>query len=485
MIVYSGNELKKQIETIKKEIMAQTGLNAVYERDFVNDIRENYFNTDWQKVLVVSGLRATGKTFGLFQAVEKLDDTIYIQAQKEEPQTGRDYIEFLQGVKEKNIIIDEYSWIEENRDLSYYLWTLVENGKRVAITGTDSIALDYLGNGDLIHRVAYTNVNMFTYEEYCRIYQKPYKMETCNEYLENGGVFKEYAINEFNTMLDYIQTAVIDNLASYTNIPAEKARAIIYDIMYLSVCDSDVTTVQYPNGRKSDFNYQRMLSKVNINPSIEFDYFDFDRVSNILVKTGFVVKTYNIADYKQTKDFNKCGYRLHLVNPSLTYQMVKAVFDEPSVDNCRGKAFEANVVAFMTKNKNRADRVWYADMGRFEGEPELELIIVNPDDHLVYLFDAKLREAARLPNNSSLVSQKLEDLFEGGADIGGRFVVGNSKTEKCGERNGKKVIFTRLDCETLQNYRQFDESYERLSGGLGNGDDERKKPSKKFDMTDD
>lgn len=75
-------------------------------------------------MFVLSGLRATGKTFGLLQAVDDYDDTLYVKAQKGEDETGKDYIEFLRNSKEKNIIIDEYTWIKDNRDLSYYLWTL-------------------------------------------------------------------------------------------------------------------------------------------------------------------------------------------------------------------------------------------------------------------------------------------------------------------------------------------------------------------------
>ena len=97
--------------------------------------------------------------------------TQYISAQLSEAQEGKDYIKFLSEVKEKNIIIDEYTWIRNNRDLSYYLWTLVENGKRVEITGTHSLALDYLEDGILVHRAFRINVNMFTYEEFCRVYQ--------------------------------------------------------------------------------------------------------------------------------------------------------------------------------------------------------------------------------------------------------------------------------------------------------------------------
>lgn len=462
MITYSGDKLKEYIAELKGAVMIQTGLDKVYERNFVKPIRDYCFGGKTQQVYILCGMRATGKTFGLLQAVEDPDDTIYIRAQQDESRTGRDYIEFLREVEEKNIIIDEYTWIKNNRDLSYYLWTLVENGKRVAITGTHSLALDYLEDGILIHRAFRINVNLFTYEEFCRIYQRNYSKESCMGFLKIGGIFKNHALNNYKGMDDYIREAVIDDLAKFINLPFEEARAIVYDIMYLAVCDSNVAKIEYPEARKENETYRDMLTTFGIDSRIKITPVKFKMVSEILEKANFIVKTFNIANDEE--------YRLHMVNPSLTYQMVSAVFDKKSADERLGKAFEAYMVVYMSTRANTVDHIWYADMGQLKGNPELELIIVNPDDHLVYLFDSKLREAASLPKTSSLVSEKLETMFTG-AEIGGRYVVCNTKTEKCGERNGKKVIFTGLDCETLENYRRFDENYERLSKGMNNGDD--------------
>lgn len=462
MITYSGDKLKEYIADLKGTAMIKTGLDEIYERDFVDSIRKYCFGGQTQRVYIVCGLRATGKTFGLLQAVEDFNDTIYIRAQLEDQQTGRDYIEYLRNVKEKNIIIDEYTWIKDNRDLSYYLWTLTENGKRVVITGTHSLDLDYLECGELVHRTNRINVNMFSYEEYCRIYQNPFCKESCVEFLKTGGIFIDYAIDSFRDLTRYIQGAVIDDLARFMELPVEEAKAIVYDIMYLAVCDSTETSIKYPESRKGNEAYRTMLTNFGIDPDVEITPFKFKVASEVLEKARFVIKTYNMANDEE--------YRLHLVNPSIAYQMVNAVFDKKSADEKLGKAFETYMVNYMYTRTNTHDYIWYMDMGQQKGEPELELIIVNPDDHLAYLFDSKLREAANLPENSSLVSDKLEKEMKC-LEVGGRYVVCNTKTEKCGERNGKKVIFTRLDCETLENYRQFDENYERLSVGMDNGDD--------------
>ena len=472
MLVKSGDELKSYIAKLQAKAMEHTKLDRVYERDFVDYIRRYCFGDDFPMVHIICGFRATGKTFGLLQAVSDCDDTIYIQAQLEENMNGRDYISFLKTVKEKNIIIDEYTWIKDNHDLSGFLWTLAENGKRIAITGTHSLALEYLKSGELIHRCHPINVNLFTYEEFCRIYQKEYSKASCLEFLKTGGIFKEYAIENFKDMQKYLQEAVIDDLSRFMNLDEQEAKAIVYDIMYLAVNNKHVSAfvgdstekkIHYPQMRQENPEYRKMLTNFGIDPTVEITPFKFKIVSDVLEQAKFIVKTHNVA--------NQDEYRLHLVNPSLTYQMVSAVFDDVTAEEQLGKAFESYAVTFMYYNTKSEDYMWYADLGQRLGKPELEIVIVNPNDHLVYLFDAKLQEAASLSENSSLVSKGIEALFSG-ADIGGRYVICNTKTEKCGVRNGKKVIFTRIDCETLQNYRDFDDVYNKLQG-VGNGDDEQ------------
>ena len=476
MITYSGRQLSNYISDLKQLAMSQTKLDKVYERDFVADIRKYCFGGKSPFVYIVCGLRATGKTFGLLQAVENPDDTVYIQAQLGEDMDGQDYIEFLKTVKEKNIIIDEYSWIKDNHDLSYYLWTLVENGKRIAITGTHSLTLSYLEDAELVHRTDCINVNLFSYEEYCRIYQKDYTKTSCVEFLKTGGLFKSHAVENYQSMDLFIKEAVIDDLSRFINLPAEEAKAIVYDIMYLAVCDSNETKIKYPQMRKENQAYRDMLIAFGVNPEIKINPVKLDVVAGILEKANFIVRTHNFC--------NKDEFRLHLVNPSFAYQMACAVFNEKSADEKLGKAFEAYMVSYMTTCVREVDAIRYIDMGQLYGEPELELVIVNPDDHLAYLFDSKLREAASLPESSSLVSDKLENAL-GCLSVGGRYVVGNSPIEKCGERNGKKIIFTRLDCETLQNYRDFDDVYNKLKNGVGNGDDEQSHKSKYDRLNDD
>lgn len=256
-----------------------------------------------------------------------------------------------------------------------------------------------------------------------------------------------------------VRTAFVTDLnmvASNTNAlyaMIAEAKVIVYDIIYLAVCDSSEEKIKYPNYRRKDEMYRNMLIAFGIDDTIEITPVKFKMVSEVLKEANFIVETHNF--------YNEDEFRLHLVNPSLAYQMVSAVFDKKSAEERLGKAFEAYIVSYMQTRTGSTDYMWYVDMGQLNGMPELELIIVNPDDHLAYLFDSKLQEAASLKTSSSLVSNKLETSLRC-LEVGGRYVVCNSDREKCGERNGKKVIFTRMDCKTLENYRYFEENYKRI-----------------------
>ncbi len=446
MLTFSGEQLKNYISDMKQKAIKQTGLSEVYERDFVDDIRKFCFGGKSPFVFIICGLSLTGKTFGILQAVENPDDTIYIQAQLCEDMNGQDYIEFLKNVKEKNIIIDEYSRIKDSHDLSCYLSALAENGKRIVITGKHTLSLDYLEDVELVYRTNRMNVNLFSYEEFCRIYQKPYCKDTFAEFLKTGGLFK---FREISSPAMYIKEAVIDDLSRLTNCPAEELKAIVYTIMYLSVCGLNVTNETYLQLQKLDEKYRNALTAFGVNPETYIHPVEFNKVAKILEKADIIVRTYSMRREEE--------FRFHLVNPSLAYHTACAVYGEKSEDEKLAMAFEAYMFSYMTSCVRETDCIWYIELGR----QEIELVIVNPDEHLTYLFDLKLHETAALSENSSLLSKELENAV-GCLEVGGRFVTGNFPKDKCEIINHKRVIFSKPDSEALQYYREFNRTYHQL-----------------------
>lgn len=431
------------------------------ERDFVTYAKE-YMEKSKQKVLAIGGLRGTGKTTGLLQAIRNLD-ACYITAQKEEEETGADYIAFLKETDKRYIVIDEYSWIKDRSALDKYLYTAVQNGKHIAITGTESITLDFLNYGDLLHRVDMIHCTLFSYNEYCRLNDATPCKGTCEEYLKYGGTFADYAIKNFDTMKNYIKTAIIDNLVAYTKMPVDKASAIVYSILYKAVCPSNLTTV--PVLTNNHLSVKNFLDEFGVNPDIEFTENELRRVKDILEQVGVVV---TVPNWEQSSS----DYRMYIVNPSITCQLILAVYEIPEVNHyILGEVYEASVMSHLYYHKLEHDKIYYLERQTPDGKnKELDIVVTQESGKCVYLFECKLRQDDKLSTKATILSDELEDCFPDG-NIEARYVVYTGK--ECIKTIGDKtVIFTPLN-ETVEHYYCIEANKQRIEkpvppSGLGN-----------------
>ena len=462
MKIYTENEL----ENYKR-------VNLEYDetwekRDFVNYVT-NYFHSGNNKVLAISGLRGTGKTVGILQAAAGLD-CIYITAQKNESEKGNDYIELLKNTEKKYVIIDEYSWINEREELDKYLATAVENGKRVVITGTESITLDFLNYGNLIHRVDVKHVTLFTYEEYCRLYHKTATKDTCDEYLQYGGLFKAYQIKNFDSMQEYIKTALIDNLTGYMNhtLSENRAKQIIYTIFYKAICSSTETKFKQLYEKHTPITNYFDVFKIDPDidyPEAEFNR-DINRVSDILEEVGVIVKINNVVD----KDNELCkelpvnwdktpSFKTYVVNPSLTCQLIKAIYDIDKIPPyLLGSVLEASAISYLSSFKLADDKLYFYEYDNKNGtSSELDALIVqgNADEHL-YLFECKREANPKLKESHTIRSNSLNEFLRlrfPNAEIDGRFVIYNG-TPAVKYYDGEPYAFVGLD-KKLSEYSYF------------------------------
>lgn len=446
MLIYQNEEFQKLYDEV--------GFDAEWkERDFVSYARE-YMNRASHKVLAIGGLRGTGKTIGLLQSVKGLD-ACYITAQKGDDVTGADYIEFLKHTDKKYIIIDEYSWIKDRKALDEYLYSAVQNGKRIAITGTESITLDFLNYGNLIHRVDMIHCTLFSYSEHCRLNNLSPCKQSCEDYLKNGGTFKAYAINNYYSMKDYIKTAIIDNLVAYTQMPIEKATAIVYSILYKAVCPSNLTTV--PTLTENHLSVKNFLDEFGVNPDIEFTDGELDRVSDVLEQVGVII---SVPNWERAEA--RSEYRTYIVNPSITYQLILAAYDIPEVNHyLLGEIYEASVMAHLYYHKLTDDNIYYLDRNTADGKnKELDIVVTQPSGKSVFLFECKLRQESKLAQNATILSDELEEYFPDG-NIDGRYIVYTGK-ECIDTISGKTVVFTPLN-STVEHYYNIDSTISRLN----------------------
>ena len=109
------------------------------KRDFVEEV-EKYMDCSLNKVLLVSGLRGTGKTIGVLQAMQNRN-AVYIAMEQGITSTADELMKILASRPEKIIVLDEYTWLSgrKNSEIDGYLYTLVNHGKRVIVTGANLI----------------------------------------------------------------------------------------------------------------------------------------------------------------------------------------------------------------------------------------------------------------------------------------------------------------------------------------------------------
>lgn len=442
MLVYEGDKLKLYK---KDHLKIQTNWNR---RDFTFRV-EQYLQGVTEKVLAISGLRGTGKTVGLLQAAEKYD-CVYILAQKEGKKTGENYINFLENSSKKIVIIDEYTWIKEIKRLDYYLITAIQNGKRVVITGTESITLDCLNYGALIHRVEIIHTTMFPYDEYKRVYGLANSQKVYDSYLIEGGLFKDYSLKDYDTLKEYIENAIVDNLSAYlkNELTREKARTLTYAVLFKAICPSNLSTV--PVLRDSNIMLGNFLETMGINVNIKIETRDLQRVADIFEKTGIIKRIQNFDPNGIVKE------QYYITNPSITSQLIKYTYNLSSLDNSiLGHIFESCAMIQLSNNKILEHEIYFLNN---EGQSniykkELNIIIIDKEREHAYLFECKHSQSNKIKSNSTILSRFIELNYFEYTDIDGRYIIYNGP--KCvKEYLVGQIIFTPLD-STIDNYFEF------------------------------
>lgn len=447
MLIFSGNDLKKHIE---EEVD-----NNWNQRDYLGFLK-NYISSNRKKVLGLSGLRGTGKTVGLLQLLKEYDGT-YITAEKGEKNTSDEYISVLEQCPSNIIVIDEYPWIsnkdDKRKDLDAYLYTLAQRGKKIIISGTNSIALENLRSGELIHRLDILQINNFSYDEFCRMHFLEKNKETCEKYLTTGGVFPEYVVSNYQSMLHYVKTAIIDSLSEYLpNMSPKYIAAIIYTILHKAVCNSIETTV--PQLTEKRIPIENYLEEIGIDASIDIQPKDFSMVSSILKDAGIIV---TVPNFKK-----KSEYRTYITNPGLTYQMILATHniseDNPYMHSILGYIFEACCVVHAHDNLIGTgygqDELFYLYKKKSGRECEIDFLIHCPSSKHsnAFLFECKLNDGPVVKERSSIVSSQLENILSD-IDIAGRYVVYNGP-HNYDVVNNKEILYVGMD-NILANYHSF------------------------------
>lgn len=343
-------------------------------RDIVDSI-VNYFDNPYKGMMLgLTGLRGTGKTVSLLQALvkmNKLSESMYVTLSTDSDIDCTGLCSYLEpqlaGIK--YLVIDEATRIKnliKNGD------TLFEELKRfgiaVVLSGTDTLALAISSGDGLFHRIVEHNITFISLAEYERILcNESDKTRVVVSYIKSGGLMAPDNVKDFDTFKVYVNTAIVDNIlntvsknkgisefALVSKMSDTKLRSIVFGILYsigykawridkalegsCDPCGENVEgSVRFKNNFSRVINALSLSSLINkaeivkmvcrtlgVSEVVTVAQSELNEVLDYLEKLGIIVGLENIAPSSHEVQY-------FVVNPSVYNQVYSEVIK--AVDN--------------------------------------------------------------------------------------------------------------------------------------------------------
>ena len=374
--------------------------HIVNERDFV-DVVYRYVTSDAGCPLIygVAGLRAVGKTIGLLQVISRLDsynDTAFITIGK-----SMSYIDLHEFIRshcknKKYIFIDEFTMLLDVVSDSALLFDeFMMDGKKIVVSGTDSLALWATRGSSLFHRIVIKDVTFVSYEESVRTMGiKSYK-----GYLQYGGLYRIAAITSVEELQTYINTSVVSNilrtiqknndiiLSGLQLLDVERLKTIIYmiitAIVYKVTYGKHISLKYIINQYKTNTDLNYILTAISRDLGVIFDTSfsesEILNVLNVLIEINVVIPIRNIYDRSDVAYYLTNQSIFYQVSSLISHYMEKILKLQPQyisvTDKKLGLAFESSVInhAYVYA-KTRGYEVYYYRDGK---NREIDMIICN------------------------------------------------------------------------------------------------------------
>lgn len=217
-VIY-GEALREMVEPVKK----------LQKRDLFSKIEKYIYSEDRTHVCAVYGLRRTGKTTMLFQAIadmkaEDFSKAAYIKFKPSDNMgvAARD-MQKLWEAGYRYVFLDEVTLLEDFIDTAAVFSDIyVAMGMKIVLSGTDSLGFWFAEGNELYDRVRMVHTTFIPYREYSRLLG----IDSIDEYIRYGGTLRmgetnfddEDAMAEDASFRDdestrkYIDTAICKNI---------------------------------------------------------------------------------------------------------------------------------------------------------------------------------------------------------------------------------------------------------------------------------
>lgn len=396
---YTGTSLKSYI--------ASMGVAGLKERDFVKGIAE-YLKDKNTKVYSISGLRGVGKTTGVLQSIADLDEydhSVYVIIDETASMDCRDLRSLLDKYKDKKyIFIDEITRINGLISNSGFLADkLVNEGKRVVISGTDSLSLVKSSGSGLYHRVMNKNVTHISYNE-----ARETMDLTLPQYVDFGGLYKADTIKDIAGVRQYVETAVIDNIMNTLNkneqvtsllglngIDRMTLRTmvfrILYAVIYSSIKPSKATNLlkfinQYEFADSEYYDAKTLntlvCAEMDVDESITVSMVNIKSILNAMVDIGILIQVSNLK-YQNERSY-------YITNPSIVTQITRSLLNALdttgldrkagwNINSTRGLVFESVLMVhtYIMAQRLGCETYYYHNN---ENNSEIDIVLAKQYD---------------------------------------------------------------------------------------------------------
>ena len=331
VLSFTGSDLKSYIET--SGISEYNG-----ERDFVTQVVDYCNNWDKNRkrfVLGIAGLRGVGKTVGMLQAINRLNqynDTLFITLDRDKVIDIEKIYDIIRDSKKRYVFIDEITSVLNLISGSCFLFDeFIMKGYKIIISGTDSYALYASLRDALHHRMIILPVTFISYKEFSKLMN----INSLKSYIEMGGLCTSQSFENVQGLSDYVDTSVVSNIINtmsknsitYKHVPNKDVITagvmyILYSVilarvyndkqvnfmLMVNIVDRRVPRSQVLEFLSNEFGFT--LEKVN--KSV------INKLLIILKQIGLLVEVDNIGD---------CGgSKYYITNPAVVNQLYSSIY---------------------------------------------------------------------------------------------------------------------------------------------------------------
>ena len=205
------------------------GVRDWEKRDCFEQLQKYVNGSGYGRVCLVYGLRRTGKTTMILQALnemseEQLRKAVYIKAKSTDTMAAMDRdLRKLQGLGYKYIFIDEVTLMPDFIDSAALFSDIyAAMGMKIVLSGTDSLGFWFALRQELYDRAVTIHTTFIPYREHSRILG----IDSIDEYIRYGGTLRagelafddddvnaeDASFRDDETTRRYIDTAICENI---------------------------------------------------------------------------------------------------------------------------------------------------------------------------------------------------------------------------------------------------------------------------------